>query len=127
MKIITREFRGCPPTFSGRHNRVKATCWLVMLDRSIAGKTPLTIRGLSWETGIKLSSLKVLVGRWCQPSWNYCAYTTDKRPKRIRIASRGREWVSRWYNIIPVDEIDNNIEQWRKIRSNVRNNSLTNI
>jgi hypothetical protein len=35
---------------------------------------------------------------------------------KVRLSQRGRDWVKRWYSIMPIERITREIEEWQKIR-----------
>ena len=98
----------------GKSNITKIKAWLTMYDRTIAGKEPLTIKRLWWETGIPLHSLSKLVPLWFR--WRYLELLNDTWPMKVRLSQRGRDWVKRWYSLMPIDRITREIEEWQKTR-----------
>lgn len=110
LRIITYQ-----PGFSGLHNNVKAKSWLVLYDCQLGGNVKgLTVRELAAIIGASRASLAVLLGRWRK--WGYVGVVAYSRPRRYRIAERGRQWVDRWRDIMPLERFLFEIEAaqaWR--------------
>ena len=99
----------CPPSFRGRHNEVRSKCWLVLLDRYLAGdRRGLSARELAEHTGVSVSTLYVLLGRWYR--WCYVLRNDHTEPVTWKIASRGRRWLDRWHEVMPLTRYLEEIE-----------------
>ena len=113
-KVYVIEYRGHEPNFNGKANLSKCKAWLTMYDRSVADKKPLTTLQLWWETGVPYHSLSKLISLWWH--WHYVERIHDAWPMKVRLAARGRDWVRRWYDIMPIERITSEIEEWQRIR-----------
>ena len=98
-KIIVRT-PNYVPTFKGKHNSTRCKAWLVLYDRYLGHKRGLTLRELALTTGISYKSLSVSLVRWI--GWRYIGYCTTPKGRIYRLRKRGKEWLERWWYIMPL-------------------------
>jgi len=108
--ITIRELKN--PTFHGKHNAIRSKCWLILYDRLLAGKSSgLTLSELAEQTGCNYGSLAHLLFRWVR--WRYIL-RSNTVPFTYHIAARGRKWLDRWRNHMPLHRYIGEIEAIHK-------------
>src|SRR3990172_6007095 len=87
------------PTFNGKHNATKVKTWLVLYSRFLGGKRGLRLKELVDNTGISYKSLSVSLANWTR--WRYVGFNITPKGREYSLRKRGREWLERWWDIIP--------------------------
>ena len=101
MARVTVRTLNYTPSFKGRHNEVRSKSWLVLYNRHLATESRgLTARELAEHAGVSLPTLYVLLGRWCR--WRYVLRDDNTEKITWKIASRGRKWLDRWSDTMPL-------------------------
>jgi hypothetical protein len=97
MKYLT----SYKPSFRGLHNATRCKVWLVLYNRYLDGKRGLTLRELSEKSGVGYKCLSVCLVKWVR--WHYVGYQSRPGGRRYCILKRGREWIERWKDIMPLE------------------------
>ena len=96
------------PSFSGLHNATRCKAWLVLYNHFLGNNRGLTLRELACITGISYKSLSVSLVKWVR--WKYIGYQTHLGGRRYCILKRGRNWLERWRNVMPLERYIKEIE-----------------
>jgi len=96
------------PTFEGKHNSTRCRAWLVLYDRYLGNKRGLTLRELAFMTGISYKSLSVSLIKWIR--WRYIGYQPHRGGRQYCILKRGRDWLQRWQDTMPLEQYIKEIE-----------------
>ena len=96
------------PTFKGKHNSTRCKAWLVLYDRYLGHKRGLILRELAALTGISYHSLANSLTKWIK--WRYIGYRITPKGRIYRLRKRGREWLERWWYIIPLERYINELD-----------------
>lgn len=107
VKVTIRELNYIP-TFKGRHNSIRCKVWLILYDRYLGGNSGLKLNELVKSTGCNYKSLSVLVGRWIR--WRYIGYNNYPGGREYHILKRGKDWIERWKNVMPLERYIKEIE-----------------
>jgi hypothetical protein len=97
------------PTFVGKHNGTRCKAWLTLYDRYLGHKRGLTLKELASTTGISYGSLAVSLCKW--KKWRYVGYEPHPGGRRYHILSRGRNWLDRWQDTMPLKRYLNDLEK----------------
>ena len=97
------------PSFNGKHNSTRCKAWLVLYDRYLGRKRGLTLRELALMTGISYHSLAVSLTRWIK--WRYIGYRTTPKGRTYRLCKRGKDWLERWWYIMPLQQYLEELEK----------------
>lgn len=108
MKLIQVKKSNYMPTFEGKHNATRCKAWLVLYDRYLAGKSGLKLRELAKITGLSYKSLSVSLSKWVK--WSYVGYRSRPGGREYWLRKRGRRWIDRWQNIMPLDRYIGELE-----------------
>ena len=106
------------PTFRGKHNEVKCKCWLVLYNYYLNNEPGLRLIELVNQTGGNYKSISVLVGRWIH--WGFIGYRSYPRGRVYHILKLGREWLNRWWDLMPLARY---IEEIEEVQKNLKNNA----
>lgn len=96
------------PTFVGKHNSIKAKCWLLLYDRCLGNQRGLKLAELAEMTGCSYKSLSVLLSRWIK--WKYIGYCERKGGREYRLLRRGIAWIDRWHDTMPLADYIRELE-----------------
>lgn len=97
------------PTFNGRHNKIKAMCWLLLYDRYLGNQRGLKLAELAELTGFSYKSLSVLISRWLR--WKFIGFPQRPGRREYHLLRRGIAWIDRWRDIMPLDDYIRELEE----------------
>lgn len=102
------------PSFRGLHNKRKCQCWIVMLESELSGNQQgLTTRQIVEYMGCSsVPSMLSLLTWWSH--WPGVKKFVIRHPHpdfyRWTLADRGRKWLVRWYQFMPLNEYQTEIK-----------------
>jgi predicted transcriptional regulator len=97
------------PSFRGKHNATRCKTWLVLYNCYLGHKRGLTLRELAQITGISYGSLSVCLVKWVK--WRYIGYQPHPNGRQYCILKRGRDWLKRWQETMPLEKYIDEIEE----------------
>lgn len=96
------------PTFKAKHNKIKCMCWILLYDRYLAGKGGLKLPELVRIGNFNYYSLANSLTKWLK--WGYIGYRTSTGGREYHIGKRGRDWIDRWRNVMPLKQYIRELE-----------------
>lgn len=108
MSKITVRTLNYVPSFRGKHNSTRVKAWLILYDRYRG----LKLAELALLTGVSYKSLSVSLSRWIK--WRYVGARSHPGGREYHILKRGRAWLERWRDTMPLDRYIQEIETHQK-------------
>ncbi len=102
-----------PPSFEGKHNSVKAKCFIVLYDSKLGHGGSYTAKQLASLAGVSYFSVLTLLNRW--ELWGY-VLRKGLRDSKWRISARAVAWLERWQHDMPLERYYSEIEAHHKAK-----------
>lgn len=103
------------PTFNRPHNWVKAKCLLVLSNRKVLGRKPISAFALAAFTGESNRSILSMLPNWVK--WRLVLRINYTEPYLYKIGAAGDKWLEKWQYIMPLDDIVNEILETNKVKT----------
>ena len=100
------------PSFRGIHYARRCKAWLVLLDRQILHLGGLRVRELSLKSNNGYASLRTAFTWWIRNGYIGCYGGKYNRIYRLR--KRGRKWLIRWWDVMPLERYLDELEDVEK-------------